>query len=200
MKEAIRKYILEKAKQILSKKGFKNTTMDEIAEVSDISKPTLYKYFSSKEDLFVQVLIEINSEVDKTVLGIINIEDDIFNNIITIITKTMEFLIKHKAIMKMALFESREFIKQTKDRNSHINNFIKNRQRRKKFLEKLLIKGQKEGKVRDDLSPEILSIMFLGIMKEISFETIFLDFKTGNIKELSVNIADIIIDGIKKRR
>ncbi len=199
MKEAIRKYILEKAKQILSKKGFKNTTMDEIAEVSDISKPTLYKYFSSKEELFIQVLTEINSEVDKIVLGIIDMEDDIFDNLNTIVLKTMEFLMKNKAIMKMALFESREFIKQTKDRNSHIKKFIKNRQQRKEFLEKLLLKGQKDGKVRDDLTPEILSIMMLGIMKEISFEIIFLDFKMGNIRQLSSDIANIIINGIKRR-
>ena len=43
MKEAIRIYILEKAKQLFIKQGYRQSTMAEIAEASGVSKPTLYR-------------------------------------------------------------------------------------------------------------------------------------------------------------
>jgi len=43
--------IIETAEKLFLKKGYFLTTMDEIAELSEFSKPTIYKYFLSKEDI-----------------------------------------------------------------------------------------------------------------------------------------------------
>ncbi len=47
-----RKEIFEAALKVFAKKGFDKTTMDEIAELIHISKPALYLYFKSKDELF----------------------------------------------------------------------------------------------------------------------------------------------------
>lgn len=41
--------ILDAAEQVLLEKGFRNATMDEIAERAELSKATLYLYFKAKE-------------------------------------------------------------------------------------------------------------------------------------------------------
>ena len=51
--------ILEAARDIFFKKSFYEATMDDIAQLSGIKKPTIYYYFPSKIDLASQ-LIEIN--------------------------------------------------------------------------------------------------------------------------------------------
>jgi AcrR family transcriptional regulator len=51
--------ILEAAQDIFFKKSFYEATMDDIAQLSGIKKPTIYYYFPSKIDLASQ-LIEIN--------------------------------------------------------------------------------------------------------------------------------------------
>ena len=51
--------ILESARDIFFKKSFYEATMDDIAQLSGIKKPTIYYYFPSKIDLASQ-LIEIN--------------------------------------------------------------------------------------------------------------------------------------------
>ncbi len=53
--------ILKAAQEIFFKKSFYEATMDEIAQISGIKKPTIYYYFPSKMDLASQ-LLEINIE------------------------------------------------------------------------------------------------------------------------------------------
>lgn len=51
-KSEVRERIIESAVECFAKTGFDKTKMDDIANVSDVSKGTLYLYFKSKEDLF----------------------------------------------------------------------------------------------------------------------------------------------------
>lgn len=48
--------ILKSALRIFAEKGFVGASMDEIAADAGISKPTLYQYFASKDDLFTAML------------------------------------------------------------------------------------------------------------------------------------------------
>ncbi|MFW9948003.1 MAG: TetR/AcrR family transcriptional regulator [Candidatus Odinarchaeota archaeon] len=53
-----KKYIIDTAERLFKSKGFDNTTMDEIAAESEFSKGTLYKYFNSKDDLYIAIGIK----------------------------------------------------------------------------------------------------------------------------------------------
>ena len=48
--------ILDAALKVFAEKGFYNATMDEIAEKAELGKGTIYYYFSTKEDLYLQLL------------------------------------------------------------------------------------------------------------------------------------------------
>lgn len=50
--------ILEAAEQIFFSKGYDTTTMDEIAEKAEYAKGTLYTYFSSKEELYLAIIVK----------------------------------------------------------------------------------------------------------------------------------------------
>lgn len=52
---ARQKYILDAAQEILFRKGFEAATFVEIAAGAEISRPTLYKYFKSKEEIYLAV-------------------------------------------------------------------------------------------------------------------------------------------------
>ncbi len=64
-----RKFILETAESIFARKGYRQTTMDDIAEETQFSKATLYRYFRSKSDIFSEVILntfqEARSELQK---------------------------------------------------------------------------------------------------------------------------------------
>jgi TetR/AcrR family transcriptional regulator, mexJK operon transcriptional repressor len=51
-----RRAILDAATGVFLKSGYLGTNMDEIATLSGVSKQTIYKHFSSKEGLFVEIV------------------------------------------------------------------------------------------------------------------------------------------------
>ena len=55
--------ILTVAKELFFTKGYSRTTMDEIALESGFSKPTLYQYFKTKDDLYYSLLIPVVKDI-----------------------------------------------------------------------------------------------------------------------------------------
>ncbi len=51
-----RKDIVDAAEKVFFSKGFDKATMDEVAEIAELSKGTLYLYFKSKEDLYLGII------------------------------------------------------------------------------------------------------------------------------------------------
>lgn len=58
-KQSEKKYnkLLDKAQELFWKYGYSSVSVDQIAKEAGISKMTIYKHFHSKEDLFVEVLM-----------------------------------------------------------------------------------------------------------------------------------------------
>jgi len=55
-KEKRRDEILTAAKKVFFSKDLQTATMDEIAEIAELSKGTLYLYFNSKDELYLSLL------------------------------------------------------------------------------------------------------------------------------------------------
>lgn len=55
--------IIKEAKLLFGEKGFKGTSLSEIAGAVGIKKPSLYHFFGSKEELYFVVLISIMNEI-----------------------------------------------------------------------------------------------------------------------------------------
>uniref|UniRef100_UPI00114CEC9E helix-turn-helix domain-containing protein n=1 Tax=Thermogemmatispora onikobensis TaxID=732234 RepID=UPI00114CEC9E len=60
-----RRQILHVAAEIFARRGLAETRISDIAEASGISQGLIYRYFSSKEELF-KVLIETSTNVTAT--------------------------------------------------------------------------------------------------------------------------------------
>lgn len=65
-KEISKTNIIEVSKDLFLNRGFTQTNMADIAEIAKISRKTLYRYFSSKEE----IAMEIELEVFKTFVGV----------------------------------------------------------------------------------------------------------------------------------
>ena len=56
-KEQRRQNILKAAKRLFIERGFKSVTVANIAEKAELSKGAIYLYFSSKEEIYAQILL-----------------------------------------------------------------------------------------------------------------------------------------------
>lgn len=54
--------ILKAARVLFAAKGFRETTLDEIAQKAEFGKGTLYNYFASKEDIFHALIDQLLGE------------------------------------------------------------------------------------------------------------------------------------------
>ena len=52
----INQRILTSARQLIAERGYRGWTMDELSSKAHISKRTLYRYYSSKEELITAVV------------------------------------------------------------------------------------------------------------------------------------------------
>ena len=62
--------IINAAKELIAEKGYRNTSIEEIAERAEVGPATVYNYFTSKSNLFVtvfrqevEILLEIGAEI-----------------------------------------------------------------------------------------------------------------------------------------
>jgi AcrR family transcriptional regulator len=62
-----RKAIFEAAMKVFLKSGYLGASMDEIAALAKVSKQTVYKQFSNKESLFIQIVTSMTDKASDTV-------------------------------------------------------------------------------------------------------------------------------------
>ena len=65
--EKKRRAILEAAMSVFLKSGYLGASMDEIAALAQVSKQTVYKQFSNKESLFVEIVTSMTDTASDAV-------------------------------------------------------------------------------------------------------------------------------------
>ena len=63
-REERRGRILDAAGRVFAARGFHDVSMDEVAHAAHVGKPTLYRYFPSKDALFTAVFVEALNEAE----------------------------------------------------------------------------------------------------------------------------------------
>lgn len=67
-KETIRLQLREKGKKLFEKQGLKKTSVDELAKAVSISKGAFYLFYESKEELFLEIMEQIETEIQTSIL------------------------------------------------------------------------------------------------------------------------------------
>src|SRR5689334_3218217 len=76
-KETIRSQMREKGKRLFEKQGLKKTSVDELTEAVGVSKGAFYLFYESKEELFLEIMEQLETEIQTSILqfAITNKED-----------------------------------------------------------------------------------------------------------------------------
>jgi AcrR family transcriptional regulator len=67
-KELLRTQLREKGKALFEKQGLKKTSVDELTEAVGISKGAFYLFYESKEELFLDILEQLEQEIQAKIL------------------------------------------------------------------------------------------------------------------------------------
>ena len=93
-KEVIRVQLRAKGRRLFERQGLKKTSVDELAHAIGISKGAFYLFYESKEELFLEILEQLEQEIQ---------------------TKILEFTIKPKANTKKNVSDMLKALLLTRD-------------------------------------------------------------------------------------
>jgi len=82
--------LLDKAEELFWKYGYTSVSVDQIAKEAGISKMTIYKHFHSKEDLFLEVLMNNTERHTKKIIEKIDEKYHTIEKIETLYTYMLE--------------------------------------------------------------------------------------------------------------
>ena len=112
-KEHRKEEIVDAAQQLFLDKGLQATTMDEIAEVAELSKGTIYLYYKSKEDLYLAVVMRGMQTLYEMFDAKLVSEPDVVKGLMVLQETYLDFFHKHRSYFRMMHFlQTPQFHKQ----------------------------------------------------------------------------------------
>jgi AcrR family transcriptional regulator len=88
--------ILDVAGQVFARSGYHSSSMDEIAELADVSKPMLYAYFGSKEGLYVAYIHRTGRELVERLIAAAGPDDSPTDRLRARISEFLAFVEEHR--------------------------------------------------------------------------------------------------------
>ncbi len=183
--------ILDSAVKHFMKEGFRKASIDAICKDADISKPTFYRYFDSKETLFFGVRIYVMRSFDEA-----------YEKAFKKCKSASQKLLLYFRMLEEYASSDKSFV-ETFDYNRELRNHWKvhpvsadSRRQRREFIEQIVKEGIEKGEFRTGDSRAIahkviLMTALLGILRRDRPQ--FLE-KNQSVADL---VFDLLMNGIR---
>lgn len=176
-------------KELFSRNGFKDTNVSDITKTSGIGTGTFYNYYSSKEELFMEIYLEENEKLKKKIMKSVNMDQDPGS------------VVKELMLLNLKGMKSNPILKEWY--NKEVSLKIENYFREQKGLNgldfmyqdffEIIKKWQEEGKIRNDIDSTMIMAIFTSIITiEIHKEEIGLQY----FPEILDHLTDFIMKGL----
>nr|WP_320051206.1 TetR/AcrR family transcriptional regulator [uncultured Desulfuromonas sp.] len=152
-KRLTRQAIVDAARMLFIRKGFELTRIEDLARQAEIGKGTVYSYFSSKE----QILIEMISDERRQLVERFEQRNDenapIIEQILTLFMCQFDYVLQHREIARLMYRESLFPVKPSINQRHQVDNSYLN------AVVGLVRRGQLQGEIaanKDALSAAII--------------------------------------------
>ncbi|MXW22501.1 MAG: TetR/AcrR family transcriptional regulator [Candidatus Dadabacteria bacterium] len=147
--------ILRTATDLFSEKGYHELTMEEIAEEIGVSKGTIYNYFSSKENLYLEILKESFEAIETLLQKEIENSDPAPAKLRKLLATIFTFYRRNLKVLRILSRDETHLLKE------HFELTEKWRMSRVRLYERIIEKGIDEGSfVRQN--PRLRALMLYG--------------------------------------
>lgn len=109
-KMEVKERIEKSALKLFSEKGYRGTSMREIAKMAGVTKPTIYYYFKDKEDLFETILKDELSELLRSVEEKISVGKSVEEKILGFAQGYLGYFKSRQEIVSVILAELLGFV------------------------------------------------------------------------------------------
>lgn len=165
IKKPMKEEILDRAMNMFLNLGFKNVTMDDIANEMGISKKTIYQYYTSKPDLIKATIDYFNDKINEKICAVSQLN----------LNPIDELFVAHSKIDEMFHIKNSSPLLQLIKYYPKIAADIKTRQleRFEHLITRNLQKGIATGLFRENINIHFTSRLFFGGCVSLDDEEVF---------------------------
>jgi len=172
-KEHRREEIIDAAQRVFFQKGLSAATMDEIAEVAELSKGTLYLYYNSKEDLYLSVMLRGMDILYGMFMNVLSESRTSLEAVANLGEAYYEFFNQHRNYYRMLhFFENPQFHKQVSE--EMLQFCASHNQKVWLVVINAIERGIDEGVIRPDIDPKEAAVILWassnGLMRQMDRE------------------------------
>jgi len=84
-KKPTKEIILENAVKLFLKRGYQLVSMDDVAKECDVTKATVYYYYSTKAELFTDAMVQMMIRISDRIKKILSIDRPLKDNLLEIV-------------------------------------------------------------------------------------------------------------------
>ncbi len=177
--------IYKEAAQLFSKKGYERTSMREIAEKINVSKPAIYYHFPNKQTLFENLLNTAIEYSYKMLSSIVNSKKSPIEKLKDFVKMRVQFGKEHPQITRFVGDVLSGNIRQDVSFSIHDIH-----SKHKTLFKQILAQGKAEGYLKKDLNDSVFVFLFIG-----SVNMLLMSYLKGWSDEASLeNIANSLVD------
>ena len=178
--------ILDAADAAFRELGIDNTGMEEIARRAGLTRKTVYNLFSSKEEIALQLIAQVEAVSDPAYRAGIAANEDVFAQLETVLLDSAGWCLANPSLAKFALAPAeRPSLEPPMGRPSF-----------QLLVRDILVLGQGQGKIRADEDPNFMALVLLGIYGQAMLSALAgVPFGEGDIRRL----IRVVVEGIGAR-
>jgi len=188
-KDEVREHLVQAARQVFMRYGFKKTALDDIAREARKGKSTIYYYFKSKDEIF-KAVIEAESEIrTKTIDEEVSAVDDTQQKLKTYIYVRMLSLKKvnnYYEAIKNDLLDNLYFVNNL--RATHLDSEVN-------FVKNLLLEGIEKG-IYTIQNPELTARTIVTLLQGFEVPLIKKNLSDEEIQKSIDEMLNILFHGI----
>jgi AcrR family transcriptional regulator len=181
--------IIDAAAEIFYRKGYSETSVQDVADAVGILKGSLYYYIDSKEDLLFQMLLEVHEDAKSVVTDTAALDIPPLDRLRTYIQRHVEYNAHNLA--KIAVYYH-DFGLLTPERRKAIvgqRNFYED------FVKSLIKEAQQRGEVDETIDPALISNAVFGIANWLY--TWYKPDGSASPEYLGKLYAEVIVEGVR---
>ncbi|MCQ2462989.1 MAG: TetR/AcrR family transcriptional regulator [Clostridia bacterium] len=144
--------------------GFDNANINVIAKKAEVSVGSLYKYFSTKTDLFLTAVHSGVSTLEQVIEAVNASDDDVMNKLEKLIRTAIDFSRKQQTLIKL-------YNCITSETNSALVEKLvyETEHAAAQAYTEAVIHGQESGEIRQDIDPRIAAFLVDNLIMSVQF-------------------------------
>ena len=177
--------------RLFAEKGYAATTTRELSSALGVTNGTFYHYFSTKEELLLQICDESLTRIGEAVSAAVAEAPSAGEKVTALIRAHVETMLGDQNLHKTMLTELRSLT------GDHLAAVTARRDSYDRLVRETLAAAQAEGSLRRDIDPRTLGLLLLNLLNW----TIFWFDRKGDLSpgKLAAAITTVFLDGATPR-